>query len=209
MKKIVILFLSATLAVVSSAQEPNVPKKNKRADMSMFSNMDPSTRLQLMKQFDKNGDGRLDAQEREAARKSMKEKKIDLAKLKEKHVENVIKKFDKDGDGKLDSNEVASFLEEQRKMLDERRSAMMRRNNRKPPAEILAKFDKNGDGKLDAEERKAIRKDAMQRRKALFDKYDQDKDGKFSDAEKEQVLNDKGVREMMKRMLDRTPPPQN
>lgn len=202
--------MALPLAAFSQESTPNTRKnKESKSDyIAMFSHMDAATRIQLMKQFDKDGDGRLNPEEREEAMKSLKDKSVDLEQMKLQHAQNVIKKFDKDGDGKLDPTEVSNFLEEQRKMFDNSREGMVRRNNRPVPAEILAKYDKDGDGKLSSEERQAMRKEMVEKRKALVEKYDKNGDGKLDDAEKEQLLNDPEVRNMMKRMMD-NPPPNN
>lgn len=201
-------FCAANFSAAQTAQEKPIPEKAATA----FSKLDPETRIQLMKRFDKNGDGRLDAEERKAAIEAMKDKVADLEDLRRKHVEDIMKRFDKDGDGKLDKAEMAEFLEEQRKMFDEQRRRMGPRKHFKLPKEVLAKYDKDGDGKLNAEERRAMFEDARQRRANLIKKYDKDGDGVLNDAEREELIKDPEVKDMMKRMLSRPfppPPPQN
>src|SRR5690349_16177413 len=75
------------------------------------------------KQFDKNGDGKLDPQEREAAMKSRREE--------------MMKKYDKNSDGKLDPDEQKAMNEERRK---EREEALAKRK---------AEADKKKDEKKD------------------------------------------------------------
>lgn len=58
-----------------------------------------------VKKYDKNGDGKLDQEERAALQK-------------ERQAE-IIKKYDKDGDGKLDEAERKAMQEERRKERDE------------------------------------------------------------------------------------------
>lgn len=212
MKKFLILpiiaLFAANFAIAQDA--PQTPKGGK--EIGAFSKLDPETRIQLMKRFDKNGDGRLDAEERKAAIEAMKDKVADLEDLRRKHVDDVMKRFDKDGDGKLDKTEMAEFLEEQRKMFNEQRRRIGPRKNFKLPKEVLAKFDKDGDGKLNAEERRSMFEDARQRRANLIKKYDKDGDGVLNDAEREELIKDPEVKDMMKRMLSRPfppPPPQN
>lgn len=108
-----------------------------------LSKMDIQTKIQLMKQFDKDGDGRLNAEERKEAMEAIKNKSADLKELREKHVEKVMKKFDKDGDGKL------SF-EERREMFKQAREA---RNA------LVRKYDADGDGKLSDDERDKLMQD--------------------------------------------------
>jgi len=58
---------------------------------------------ELLKRFDKNGNGQLDPDEREAAKKAMENAKSGAGDAKEK----ITQKFDKDGDGKLSETERA------------------------------------------------------------------------------------------------------
>lgn len=123
------MMMIATLAVSVKAQEPAKPAVQEfpqRANMM----------AEVLKQFDKDGDGKLNDQEREAmmtARKAMGEK-MRLAREKE---------FDKDGDGKLSEQERAAMM-----------AAMQQRHPQMK--EMIKRFDKDGDGKLNAEEKKAM-----------------------------------------------------
>lgn len=102
----------------------------------------------VLKEFDKNGDGKLD----DAERKNMREM------LQKRRQEARLKRFDKNGDGKLDDEELKAA-----------REAAKNAGGNGPPAarraELLKKFDKNGDGKLDDEERKAMRAEVRERAK--------------------------------------------
>ena len=80
---------------------------------------------EMIKKFDKDGDGKLSKKER--------------AEIRRRIPQVLVKKFDKDEDGKLNDEERA-----------EARQAMEARKK-----EALAKFDKDGDGKLNPKERKA------------------------------------------------------
>lgn len=100
---------------------------------------------EAIKQFDKDGDGKLNDQERAAmieARKAMGEK-MRAAREKE---------FDKNGDGKLDDTERAAMME-----------ALKQRHPDAGPKmqELMKRFDKDGDGKLNDEERKAMMEERM------------------------------------------------
>lgn len=86
----------------------------------------------ILEKFDKDGDGKLNDEERATMREEGK------ARMEERRKE-MLKKFDTDGDGKLSP--------------DERKKAMEERH-----AEMLKKFDKDGDGKLSEEERAAMPK---------------------------------------------------
>ncbi len=169
-----------------------------------------ATKIQLLKQFDKNGDGVLDKEERELAKKAKNEKSADLKKIRQKHAKDVIKRFDKDGDSKLSEDELTAFLDEQRKLFDKMRGRRMGRFGRNVPKEILAKYDKNGDGTLDRDERREMFREGAKRRAALIKKYDKDGDGKLSEEERNNLVNDPQVQTMFKRMIGdgtRMPPP--
>ena len=60
----------------------------------------PGLRAKLLEKFDKDGDGKLNKEEREALR----------AEMKERHAK-ALKEFDKDGDGKLDKEERKALWE--------------------------------------------------------------------------------------------------
>ena len=205
MKNIIIMMAAAAALPLASAAQ-DAPRQNRRSDenMAIFSQMDPAMRIQLMREYDKDGDGRLNEEERAEAVKSIKGKMADLQQMRLKHAEGVIKKYDKDGDGKLDAGELSEFLEEQRQMFARSRG---QRQARQVPADILAKYDKDGDGKLSRQERQQMHNDMVAKRQALIKKYDKDGDGKLSDAEKEQLIGDPEVRDMMKRMISNPPPP--
>lgn len=81
----------------------------------------------LLKEFDKDGDGKLSDEERKAMHEAMK------ARMEERRKE-MLEKYDTDGDGKLSE--------------EERRKARA--------AELIKRFDKDGDGKLDEAELAAM-----------------------------------------------------
>ncbi len=86
---------------------------------------------EIIKKYDKDGDGKLNDEEKAAAREGMREA-----------MREEIKQFDKDGDGKLN---------------DEERLAAFTANLEKHPemkAKILERFDENKDGQLSPEELK-------------------------------------------------------
>jgi Ca2+-binding EF-hand superfamily protein len=87
----------------------------------------PAMREQAIKQFDKNGDGKLDQQEMAAARQAIQSRgmpgkggplgqgKVDGAGPGR---EEFLKRFDKNGDGKIDEQERTAA----RKAIEERRA---------------------------------------------------------------------------------------
>ena len=87
---------------------------------------------EILEKFDKNNDGKLDDEERKAARAAREE--IMAARKKE-----MLEKFDADGDGELNDDEkVAARAEMKKRMLE--------------------KFDKDGDGELNEDEKAEMRK---------------------------------------------------
>ena len=84
---------------------------------------------EVIKKFDKDGDGKLSEEERAAMREARK------AEMEARHKENLAK-YDTDKDGKLSDAEKEAMRAARKK-------------------ELLAKYDKDGDGKLSEEERKA------------------------------------------------------
>jgi Ca2+-binding EF-hand superfamily protein len=95
------------------------------------------SREEVMKKFDKDGDGKLSEDEKAELRKAMANRGDRPG--GRRPPPELMKKFDKDGDGKLSEDEKAEL----RKAMEARRK------------EFIAKFDKDGDGKLNEEERKA------------------------------------------------------
>ncbi len=87
---------------------------------------------EVIEKFDKDGDGKLNEEEREAAKAGRKE-------MMEARKKEMIAKFDTDGDGELS--------EEEREAAKAARKQMM-----------LEKFDKDGDGELSDDEKAEMRK---------------------------------------------------
>ena len=149
MKKTMLIMVAALAGVSLFAQEARGPKGGPGggAAKSDMPGLDLKTRIQLMKQFDKDGDGRLNDEERAEAMKALKDKTADLEQMRKKFAQEIIAKFDKDGDGKLSR-------EERRAMFDEAR---------KKREALIKKYDADGDGKLnDAEKTKLIQDPEVQ-----------------------------------------------
>lgn len=87
---------------------------------------------EIIAKFDKDGDGKLNKSEREAAKAARGE--MEAARKTE-----MLAKFDADGDGSLSEDEKKAAQEALKKM-------------------ILEKFDADGDGKLSEDERAEMRK---------------------------------------------------
>jgi hypothetical protein len=86
---------------------------------------------EILKQFDKDGDGKLSEDERAAMRTAGEARKAEFEK-------KMLEKFDTDKDGKLSDEEKAAAKAAREK-------------------EMLEKFDTDKDGKLSDEEKKAAR----------------------------------------------------
>ena len=136
---------------VSSSFAQNRDKPNRPKGPQVAPAPDRPSREEMLKKFDKDGDGKLNKAEQAALREG-------LAKLRgqggrgpgrgdRKPPVQILEKFDKDGDGELNEEERGAMREEFAK----------RR------AEAMKKFDKDGDGKLNEEERAALRKAMSQR----------------------------------------------
>ena len=119
-----------------------------------------SDRRELLKRFDKNGDGRLDEEERAAARRQR-------GKKGKGRFAEVLKRFDKDGDGKLNDEERAQ-ARRAREQGNPQRGGAGRRRPEQPrlnAQNIMRRFDKDGDQKLNREELSALLQ-ALRRQRA-------------------------------------------
>ena len=70
----------------------------------------------MLKQFDKNGDGKLDDKEKEAAKKAMQNRKVLQVRMSR---EEVMKKYDTDKDGKLNETEKKKLVEDIKKKVQQ------------------------------------------------------------------------------------------
>lgn len=150
----------------------------------------------MIKKFDKNGDGKLDQSEMQAARAAMGDRKPGTpgqfgggpggagGRPSPEMMKEMLKKFDKNGDGKLDDSEKNAAREQFMKMRGgkpgdgagkpgEGKSGAGKPGAGKPGAgdqgarreAFMKEFDKNGDGKLDDSE-KAAAKEAFEKMRA-------------------------------------------
>ena len=128
---------TATAAAPISSTAPTAPNTALNNDDSATP-MDRRAehRAEMLKRFDTNGDGVLDAKERAAMHAALKEKRAErLGRLQGR----MLKKYDKNGDGVLDASEQTAALA-----------------NLETRPRFIARFDKDGDGKLnDAEKANA------------------------------------------------------
>lgn len=98
---------------------------------------------EILKRFDKNGDGKLDEDEKAAAKSEMRGKRGAAA---TKIHDRILERFDKNHDGLLDETERAAAL-----------SALADKPR------FIKLFDKDGDGKLSPAERAAAEQALSQR----------------------------------------------
>ena len=130
---------SAILAVAAATISVRAEEPPKLANTNFPSRMTMPMRPDILKEFDKDGDGKLNEQEMAAMIAARRAKGEMMRKAMEKE-------FDKDGDGKLNDEERKAMMAEMQK----------RRANAPQYQEMLKRFDKDGDGKLNDEERKAM-----------------------------------------------------
>jgi Ca2+-binding EF-hand superfamily protein len=169
------LFLILASAIASQAQDMTARAARKAEE--------------LLKLFDKNGDGKLDDDERAEAKEQMMKEQVDrqMARaaalpggLEQFRVE-ALQLFDLNRDGRLDDEERSTA----------KKFAAAREAGNGGADELNKRFDKNGDGSLDAEERarveaflSAIRAvGSVQTRFELLRRFDVNGDGKIDEAE--------------------------
>jgi Ca2+-binding EF-hand superfamily protein len=117
-------------------------------------------KAKFFENYDKNHNGIIDANEKEAIRKDYAEKP-----------DGDLKRFDTNKDGKLDDEEIA---------------AVKPPTGLGKSAGITAffdKYDKNQNGVIDSDEREAIRKDYAAKPNGDLKKFDTNNDGTLSDEE--------------------------
>jgi Ca2+-binding EF-hand superfamily protein len=179
--------LTATLfAIPALAQTPPPASAPVSAPTADETNPESATAMEkrhqeLIKRFDKNGDGKLDEAEKAAAREEMKkegENPRGLGGAGGGHWrEEMLKRFDKNGDGKLDEAERAEMRKA--RQLVEQNGGFGRYREA-----ILRRFDKDGDGRLN----EAERAEAQKFRAEQIRKFDKDGDGRLNDEERTEAF---------------------
>jgi Ca2+-binding EF-hand superfamily protein len=135
------------------------------------SSQNPQFQERLPQMFDKNGNGQLDPEERQAAKEEFQKREGEAGAkggffgTKETNPEGmkrILERFDSNKDGKLDEAERAAAKAEWEK----RRSASPERGpaSEKIREEMLKRFDRDGDGKLSDAERAAAKEERQKRR---------------------------------------------
>lgn len=131
--KTLLTTMAAAIACSMTAYAEGDGNKPKRADRAR-----KGPPKEIIEKFDKDGDGKLNDEERAAAKAEMKKRRA-AAKAK------MLERFDTDKDGKLSDEEKTAM------------KAAIAKERKEIRAAVLAKFDKDGDGKLDADEREGVR----------------------------------------------------
>ncbi|RKY13241.1 MAG: hypothetical protein DRP82_05665 [Planctomycetota bacterium] len=205
---VVLSVVGLCLLVFGQEQQPPGPPKRVPLGIGWAVSRLPE---ELVKKFDKNGDGKLSDEEKVTALKTtfkefmdkfdtnkdgklsdeeLTKVKEDVSKTMEEYKQRMIKRFDKDGDGKLSDEEKKAM---RKAMMEKRKEMMEKRRKRRQEMhkKMLEKFDKDGDGKLNDEERKAMHEALMKRREEARKKaeeiakmvFDTNKDGKVNEDE--------------------------
>ena len=131
MKTKSLIVIAASFGLIGSAYAEHAKGEHNKGEHHM-DKLPP----EILKKFDKDGDGKLNDEEREAAKAAREE-------MMKAHRAEMLKKYDKDGDGKLSEEEETTMRQDRRKM-------------------ILERFDKNKDGELNDEEKAEMRKAMME-----------------------------------------------
>lgn len=109
---------------------------------------------EMVKRFDRNGDGQIDTAERQAARAEMRQRwsqhrnQAGFGKMRGQKRTQVLQRFDHDHDGRLNDAEYA----EARAAREQHRAQAQARRQ-----QMLSRFDRDGDGRIDDIERNELR----------------------------------------------------
>lgn len=133
---------------------------------------------ELIRRFDRDGDGQISELERAAARQSIGSGDARVGRRKPHRgpaPEEMMKQFDQDGDGQLSDKEQQVAREHMKKLREGQeamRSAMTKR------------FDRNEDGRLTGDERQ----EARQAHGRLLQRFDKDQDGRLNEQEHQAAI---------------------
>ncbi len=137
--------LVTTLALALPAAAQTAPEPARKGLGNLLGKAADRLKEEAMKRFDKNGDGRLDDEERAEALRAMKKKGGEIeGQLRQ----FMLRRFDADGNGTLDTAERKTAFDETMKQLEE--NGPMVKNT--VLGFVHRRFDANGDGTLDKEE---------------------------------------------------------
>jgi len=138
--------VAATLFILPSLRAVTPADETTASDNAPADHQRKQRDAELLKRFDKNGDGKIDENEKAQAKLEMLKDGSGARAGGGQFREQMLKRFDKNKDGKLDENERAEALE------------ALKTNPR-----FVKRFDKNQDGKLDDAELAAARAELAER----------------------------------------------
>ncbi len=148
--------LAATFALALPAAAQSDPEPARKGLGNLLGKAADRLKEEAMKRFDKNGDGRLDDDERAEALEAMKKKGGEIqGQLRQ----FMLRRFDADGNGTLDTDERKTAFDETMKQLEE--NGPMVKNT--VLGFVHRRFDANGDGTLDKVEMGVARDELTKR----------------------------------------------
>ena len=148
---------------------------------------------EMLQRYDKNGDGRIDDDERIDAREAMRSAQNErrIAGGSPQLRARILEQFDTNKDGRLDEEERAEAQKAARERgLGGKADEMQPRAGMpggRLPAEALKRFDANGDGQLDESERAEMRQtlgDRLAQNPQVIRRFDKNGDGKLDESER-------------------------
>jgi Ca2+-binding EF-hand superfamily protein len=185
------------LTIPAVAQDAPTPAAQERGPQP--------NRVELIRQFDKNGDGILDETERQAAREAALQGRPQrpAAQNAERSAaaQEFFRRLDKNGDGKIDEAERAAARAELAKRTQLTTGSNLTAATAGRPAidqqAVLKEFDKDGDGQLSDSEREAAMQAMRNRlrstdqrtppnasREDVLKRFDTNGDGQIDEAER-------------------------
>jgi len=185
------LFLA--LACSARAQDAMTPASAEKRPAAKAGASKGNRAAEMLQRFDKNGDGRIDDDERIDAREAMRTEQNDrpMAGGSPQMRARMLEEFDKNKDGRLDDDERAAAQKAARErgigMKADQTRPMARTPDGRLQAEALKRFDANGDGQLDETERAAMRKtfgDRLAENPQVIQRFDKNGDGKLDETER-------------------------
>lgn len=166
--------LTATLFAIPAPAGADTKPQNSQAEQP---DRLGERRGELIRRFDKNGDGRLDEDEKATAHAAMRREDEKRGAGKQgkdgARMKQMLKRFDKDGDGRLNEAERAEAQKARKQFEQNGGPAKMRE-------QVLKRFDRNGDGKLDQAERSAAKEFSA----GIQKKNEQNDDGRSDQTER-------------------------
>lgn len=159
MKSIVLLAQTSFAVVLTFGAVAQTPPDHDAKPAPANLQINQQKGEQIIRQYDKNGDGIIDASERKAAREALEKSGILPRPQVSTNItarQDLFRRFDTNHDGKIDEKERAALHAELAKIWGQHatNAAALERPNFDRKA-VFKEFDKDGDGRLSDEERKA------------------------------------------------------